>query len=1703
MRNYLSIIAAALAIMACGQPKQTETPSAEEFAQYIKAFTGGIVAQDTEIRIDLAEDAQEQFTDGMFAFTPSVAGQARWASANSVSFVPEEGALRPGQTYAVRFFLGKVIEGAPDSFDFGISVKAKEAQASEEPAIEKDGTFKVLKTTLEDDHIDVIMSKNPMNATQKGMVELKGVARSYVQVQDTLIRVFFEGRKADLELTIDQGLKSPEGESLNNAYTRIFGLEEEKPAVEIPLEGCILPDKDRLILPFRAVNLSSVEIRIIKIYESNVLMYLQENNLGGSSELRRCGRLIYKGDIPLDASKNLHQWNSHSIDLGGLMKKEPGAIYRIRLSFRMDQSLYGGKEPMVSTATLSGKPSEADEAEWDRTSAYYWDNDYDWENYNWDESEDPTKPSYYMDSERFPAVQLIASDLGLVAEYADGNKIWLAVTDIITAKPVPGASVEVFDYQLQSLGSAKTDGQGMAEIDVAHKPFAVVAKAGGSIAYLKVNNGNERSTSRFDIGGDVLQKGLKGYVYGERGVWRPGDTMHLTLILSDKGQNLPEGHPATMELYSPEGQFYGKYTRKGTDGFYNFDVTTKADDPTGYWNAYFKVGGSTFHKTIHIETVKPNRLKINTAYPEILEAGKAITVRTAASWLSGGSAQFCNVRAQMTLRKTSGSPFKGFENYTFNDPASNFTSAEHELYKGKLDGNGQIAMQVKLPDAQYSPGMLQAFVVTSVEEPGGDESFTTETLKYSPYSAYVGIRVPEGEYLETDKDNKISIAVVDAAGKRVTGHQLEYAVFKTGWNWWWESPGMGELDSYVAGPSVTKIISGSLKSAAQDVSFTLREDYPAWGRYLILVRDKQSGHVSGRMVTIDWPEYRGRADRKDPEALTMLTFSTDKPSYTAGEKATVYIPAAKDGQALVSLENGAGVIRREWVATSAQDTPWTFTVEPSMAPNIYVSITLLQPYGNTVNDLPLRMYGIQRVKVENPASHLQPVIDMPATLRPEEEFTVKVSEKSGKPMTYTLAIVDEGLLDLTAFKTPDPWSYMYRNEALGVKTWDMFDQVIGAFSGKFSPLAAIGGDEDAIRNARKDNRFNPVVLFQAPRTVTKGTDVVKLKLPMYVGSVRVMVIAGHEGAYGNADKTVPVQSPLMVVTTLPRVLGCGEEVAVPVNVFAMEDGVKEATVTLKADGPVQFTGPSSQVVKFNGKGDKMVTFGVKSTAEEGVAHFNVEATGSGHKATESVALTVRNANPEVARVERFTLKPGASHALKGGPKVSLQLAGFPALDARELYVHMRDYPYDCTEQLSARGLTMLLMMPLLDEADAAEAKAQIPTIINKLYARQGADGGFSYWGTGKSGEWVSSMAGHFLTEAAKAGFDVNSGVVNSWKAYQRKISQAYRTAGSNEYNNLDEAYRLYTMALAGIPSQSGMNRLREAGDIGQNARYMLAGAYALAGKGQTAGAVLEGIGKKFPEYTDYDITYGSSFRDKMVALDALVLCGRVSDALSIAAEDVPSQLSTQESAFASVAYRHLYEQVPTSVIKATVGGQELVSSKSVVSAPVPADATVTSGSEGKLYGTLVSVSRDPVTAAVSNGLKLEVKYLDEVGALLLPASYGVKQGTRFSATIRVDNVSGRELQNLALSIPIPSGWEIVNDRLTTGASDESGYDHKDIRDDRVNWFFALPAGRYKTFTVQLRAAYEGRYTLPAVVCEAMYNPAVNAAVPGGQTTVCR
>ncbi len=208
----------------------------------------------------------------------------------------------------------------------------------------------------------------------------------------------------------------------------------------------------------------------------------------------------------------------------------------------------------------------------------------------------------------------------------------------------------------------------------------------------------------------------------------------------------------------------------------------------------------------------------------------------------------------------------------------------------------------------------------------------------------------------------------------------------------------------------------------------------------------------------------------------------------------------------------------------------------------------------------------------------------------------------------------------------------------------------------------------------------------------------------------------------------------------------------------MEDGVKEASVSITADGPASIIGPSTQKLSFSGKGDKLISFGLKANGE-GVTHVIVNASGSGHKASETIALTIQNPYPEVTKVERFVLEKGQSRDIPEGSTV--QLAGFPALDARKLYLDMKLYPYNCGEQLSGAQ-------------DKADANALIPDLIQTLYSRQNQDGGFAYWSGGKSDPWVSSMAGHFLTIAGKEGFAVNSGVVKAWKSYEKKMSQAYR-----------------------------------------------------------------------------------------------------------------------------------------------------------------------------------------------------------------------------------------------------------------------------------------------------------------------------------------
>jgi len=911
-----------------------------------------------------------------------------------------------------------------------------------------------------------------------------------------------------------------------------------------------------------------------------------------------------------------------------------------------------------------------------------------------------------------------------------------------------------------------------------------------------------------------------------------------------------------------------------------------------------------------------------------------------------------------------------------------------------------------------------------------------------------------------------------------------------------------------------------MNSGSEDISIPFRVDYPDWGRYLVIVTDTESGHVSGDIIYVDWPSYRGRSSKTDPDALTMLSFSTDKDSYDVGETVTVYIPAASKGQALVSLENSRKVLSRTWVKTSGEDdVTYSFKVTPDMAPNFYIHVTLVQPHDKSGNDLPIRLYGVRPAMVNDKDSHLEPVISMPDVLRPEEDFTIKVKEKNGKPMTYTIAVVDEGLLDLTAFKTPDPWNAMYAREALGVSTWDLYDDVIGAYSGRFSPMFSIGGDENLIVGAKKDNRFNPVVKFIGPFTLQSGSTTHKMKLPMYVGSVRVMLVAAKDGTYGNAEKTVPVRSPLMVLPSLPRVIGTGEKVTMPVNVFALEDGVKEAEVSVKVDGPLKLEGDTKAIVKFAKPGDKIVNFNLEATGT-GTAVIYVSAAGDGHKASDKITIQVRTPNLPVISVSRTTIGKGATRHIGFSPFTAdesqwatLELTGFPSVDCGRIFSFLSNYSYNCTEQISSKGISLLAIRNMLPQDKQKEIDSMIPELLQQLYQRQLGNGGFVYWpGSADANGWVSSLAGHFMITAAQNGFSVSKGVLASWSRFQKRSVQDYRNSDNVDQGDLNQAYRLYTLALNGEAESGAMNRLKESESLSDQAGWMLASTYALTGKKIVAEEI---ISKLKTDFQDRDeSTFGSPVRDKAIALETMVLIDEIPEAMDLAQELADAMYGgwymTQELAFSTTAMKRLAKKIGSGSLSAEVtqGGNTTTvkTAKSIHSMPVDTqdgNIEITNTTDGTIYATLITSVwpgfGDRVEAK-SNGLSLNVIYSTESGRTLNP--HDIPQGTDFTVSVSVSNTSGaKDYTNLALTEMIPSGWEIVNDRLFGGETHTAPYSYRDIRDDRVSWFFDLAKGTSKTFRIKMHASYQGEFILPVVKCEAMYDPHITANTASGKAIV--
>ena len=491
-------------------------------------------------------------------------------------------------------------------------------------------------------------------------------------------------------------------------------------------------------------------------------------------------------------------------------------------------------------------------------------------------------------------------------------------------------------YQNQVLASGRTDNNGMVELDPRGTPFALIADDGGRKGYLRIANGTALPVSHFDVGGETVVAGLKGHLYGDRGVWRPGDTIYLTFALQDRTHTLPPDHPVTVELRNPRGQLVQTLINSKPVGqFYTFELKTAADAPTGDWNAVALVGGASFGKTLKVETVMPNRLKIE------LDLGEKPVIESSplkgalnAQWLSGATA--ASLRAAVEVRLSSApTRFTRNADYVFDDPARSFQGAPITVFDGELDADGKAKIEKDLDLPRDAPGMLNATFITRVFERGGAFSINRETRTVAAFDRYVGLKLPKGDaardMLLTDTKHVVELATLNADGAPVSVPRLQVTIYKVQWRWWWDSSGES-LAQYAQGESTSLIKQGTIASKDGRAQWDFEIKYPEWGRYLVRACDLEGGHCTGRVFYVDWPSWAGAARDQSGPAANILMLTSDKQEYRVGETAIVQLPEASQGRALLTLESGSAILEQRWLEAKPGANRVSIPITAGMAP---------------------------------------------------------------------------------------------------------------------------------------------------------------------------------------------------------------------------------------------------------------------------------------------------------------------------------------------------------------------------------------------------------------------------------------------------------------------------------------------------------------------------------------------------------------------------------------------------------------------------------------------------------------------------------------------------------------------------------------------------------------------------------------------------
>lgn len=941
-------------------------------------------------------------------------------------------------------------------------------------------------------------------------------------------------------INVNKGIRSRWGTVTETNTTHKVKFSDIQPQIEFASNGIVLPSSNNKKLQFYTANLKRIHLEVKKVSTNHIGQFIRSEQLTSTSTRntsfsnsysRSVGVIVKNQTIDIGGERNT--WLLNEFDLSDLFRKYDDGLFLIRINFTPEDVSHSIESDVLNYIQEKGQ--------------IY-------------------KPVFI-------------SNLGITAKNTS-NETVVFVTDILTGKSKSSVKVSLLNYNGESFSSAQTDRDGRVVFRGDRYFQYITAEEGKQITALNRNE-MKWSNSGFDIGGvRSSQQGTRGFIYTERGVYRPGDSIYVSFIARNHNNTFPANHSVRINVKDPQYKTVYEHTSiQSTDGYYVFGFNTKESSPTGNYNISINAGGSSFNKELKIETVVAEQLRvtIRPAKRQFLWTDKNIEFDIIGNYLFGAPASELKAEAIIEIHPHQ-MTFPKYTNYFFSRADIDYKPFTQNIISSNLDKEGKLTVSWPIPTLGQVPSGLKAKLIGKVLDKGGQPNEGWNAADIHIYPAYIGIMDPSGYgYFKTGHEVKFPVVLLDINGEQLSGKSLTYRIYKNDKRWWYQYNNRRNYQLKYKEDSQTSLIKEgkvTINEGVSYISFTPDDN----GEYLIEISDGGRGHTASMFFS----SYQyGSIPGGDLNEGT-LSLRSDKNKYSSNETAKILLPNPKHGNVLVTIEQGREIINWFWVdpsSESSDELTINIPLSKEMLPNVYATVSVIQPHSQTINDRPIRMFGIIPIMVEDSDTKIPFTIDAPSVLNPNEEFEVRINTNNRKSAQFTIAVVDEGLLSLTQFRTPNPWQEFHKKIGLFVETFDIFSHVISANKGDVFQTFSIGGADDMdYRESQLDptdglKRFEPVSMFKGVvKTNDQGFASVKFTMPDYIGAVRIMVVGANMGSYGSAEKSIPVRSEIIMQPSIPRVLNPGDEFILPVALFNMNADIKSAKFTIKTEGPIEVVG---------------------------------------------------------------------------------------------------------------------------------------------------------------------------------------------------------------------------------------------------------------------------------------------------------------------------------------------------------------------------------------------------------------------------------------------------------------------------------------------------------------------------------------------------